>query len=131
MQKITIIREGFLMALLIRLAGRIVRLIFSFLTALLLMILRLLLPATLVVLGWLFSLLTTALVATVNGPRQSVESMASDWTRRLIAFGVSREHLDIAYRLCRFLATLVILLGWLLAAFFAVAFGRIVFGILT
>jgi hypothetical protein len=119
------------MALLGRIAWLVARLILSMLTILLHLLFRLLLRVLRLLLDGSFSLVTTALLATVSGPTQSIERMASEWTQRLLAFGVSPEHLYVAYRICRFLAALVIVLGWLVAALFTLVVIRVVSGILT
>jgi hypothetical protein len=119
------------MALLGRAVRLLARLVLALLAALLHFLLRLLLPVAFVLLDCLIRLMTTSLVATVSGPRQYIDRMASEWTRRLLVFGVSREHMDMAYLLCRCLAMLLIMLGWVIAFLFAVAAVRIVHGILS
>ena len=113
------------MAFLGRVTWIIARLTFTLFVRLLL---RLVLPIVSVLLGWLLSLVTTAFVATVNGPGQYSERLASEWTRQLLDLGVSRDHLDQTYILCRFLAASRIVLGWVVAALFTMVILRSIFG---
>ena len=76
----------------------------------------------------LHSLLVTTLMATVNGPRQYTDQLASEWTLQLINRGVSRDNLDQVYDLCRFLAGSMIVFGWVVSVAITVEILRIVFG---
>ena len=116
------------MALLGRFVLFIARLTFNFLVWLFVRLLRLLLPVIRTLLVWLLRLVTTAIVASATGPREYIERMASEWTRRLITLGVSGDHLDSAYRLCHLLAASTIVLGWIIVLLFSVAVIRVVFG---
>jgi hypothetical protein len=48
------------------------------------------------------------------GSSEATERIASGWTQRLIEMGVSTNHIDSAYKLCRFLVACLITLGWIL-----------------
>lgn len=104
------------------------RLAFRLLLVLLGVLMQLLLPILLIILRILRDLVSTSLSATIHGPRQFIERLASEWTQNLLDSGVSRDHLDQLYGLCRFLAGSKIILGWVVAALFTVAILRIVFG---
>ena len=92
------------------------------------LLIRLLLPVVLWVLRQLHSLLLTTLKATVNGPRQYTDRLASEWTRQLLDLGVPRDNLDETYILCRFLARSMIVFGWVVSVAITVEILRIVFG---
>jgi len=85
------------------------------------------LPLLLATLQLLHRLVFTSLTATVNGPRQYTERLASEWTRQFLALGIPRDNFDQVYSLCRVLAASQILLGWAIAALITVAILRIVF----
>ncbi|OGO37333.1 MAG: hypothetical protein A2W35_02560 [Chloroflexi bacterium RBG_16_57_11] len=76
-------------------------------------------------------LLSMSLAALVHGPGQFTERIAGEWTRTILNLGVSSEHLDRIYKLCRFLAGSMIVLGWAVAVLISLAILRIVFGIFT
>ena len=116
------------MNLLIRITLFIARLAFTILVKLIVAFIRLLWPFLLAVLRILGSLVSTSLTATVHGPSQFTERLASEWTRRLLDLGVSRDHLDHVHSLCRFLAVSMIVLGWVVTVLFTVAILRVVFG---
>jgi hypothetical protein len=69
-------------------------------------------PYILLTLRMLRRLMAMSLTATVIGPRQYVDRLASEWTQQLLGLGGLRDHLDQLYRLCHFLATSMIVLGW-------------------
>jgi len=117
------------MALLGRMIWFIVRMILKLIGRLLQLLFSLLIPVLSVLLRWSFRLMSLSLTATVHGPRQFTERLASEWTQRLLELGVSHDHLDQLYTLCRFLAASMIVLGWVVAALFTVAILRVVFGI--
>ena len=98
---------------------------------LLLRLLPVLFPFALAVFKRLFALMRFSLKALVTGPKQFIERLASEWTNWLLASGVSRDHMDNAYRFCLFLATSLIILGWVVTTLFLVAILRIVFGLFT
>lgn len=85
------------------------------------------LPLLLATLRMLRRLVWTSLTATVTGPGQYTERLASEWTRRLLALGIPRDNIDQLYNLCRLLAASQILLGWAIAALITLAILRIVF----
>lgn len=95
---------------------------------LLAMLIRLLLPLVFAALRMLRALVSMSLTATINGPRQFTDRLAAEWTQNLLVMGVSRDHLDETYILCRFLARTMIVLGWVIATLISVAILRIVFG---
>lgn len=73
-------------------------------------------------------LVFTSLTATVTGPTQFTDRLASEWTRRVLEMGIRPEDIDQVFRLCRFLVVSMIILGWLVATLFTVAVLRVVFG---
>ena len=89
---------------------------------------RFVLPLLVTTLRLLYTLAFTSLTASVQGPGQFTNLLASEWTRRLLELGVPREHFDQLYSLCRFFAASTILLGWLVTALFNVVVFRVVFG---
>jgi hypothetical protein len=102
--------------------------IFNLLIRLIWLLLQLLLPIVFVILGWLINLMATSFMATVSGPRHYIDRLASEWTWRLIAWGIDRENLDATFRFCRFAAMFMIVTGWAIAALFTVVVLRVVFG---
>jgi hypothetical protein len=104
------------------------RLILWLFLGLLGVLLRVLWPFFLATLRILHALVSRSLIAAVNGSGIYTEMLASEWTRRLIELGVSRDHLDELYGLCRFLAVAEIAIGWIIVALFAVLILRVVFG---
>jgi hypothetical protein len=75
-------------------------------------------------------LIFTSLSATVNGPTQFANHLAADWTHQVLELGLAHENIDQIFTLCRFLAGVSIVLGWVVSAFFIVAILRVVFGLL-
>ena len=116
------------MNLLLRLVLFIVRLISRLLIRILVVLIRLLIPFILAILRILRALVALSLTAIVYGPRQFTELLALEWTRRLLDLGVSRDHLDRLYSLCRCLVFSTIVLGWVVTILFTVAILRVVFG---
>jgi hypothetical protein len=102
--------------------------VFVLVSRLLIEIFRLLLPWLLAAIRWLFWLMRFSLTATVNGPRQFVDRLASEWTRRVLVLGVPPIHIDNAFRLCRFCAASLVVLGWVATILFTGFILRIVFG---
>jgi hypothetical protein len=88
------------------------------------------LPFILATVRVLRGLVFTSLVATVNGPTQYTDQLASEWTRQVLELGLARENIDVIYALCRFLAGISIVLGWIVSALFIVVVIRVVFGLL-
>jgi hypothetical protein len=118
------------MNLLIRVLRFFVILAFRLLLGLITVLARfLLLPIFLAVLRVLSRLVFTSFTSTLNGPRQYTDRLASEWTRRVLELGVSRDNIDRVFRLCRFLVASMIFLGWAVSALFTVAILRVVFGI--
>jgi hypothetical protein len=74
-------------------------------------------------------LVFTSLTATVTGPTEFTDRLASEWTRRVLEMGIRPEDIDRVFRLCRFLVASMIILGWLVATLFTVAVLRVVFGL--
>jgi hypothetical protein len=71
-----------------------------------------------------------SLTAIVIGPRQYVDRLAAEWTQRLLVLGGLRDHLDRLHQLCRFLAAIMVVLGWVVTTLLTVSILRVVFGIL-
>jgi len=114
------------------LLGRFIRFLavsaFRLTFALLTVIFRIIvLPFLLGTLRVLRSLVFSSLTATVNGPGQYTDRLASEWTRQLLELGISRDNIDQLYSLCHFLVASRILLGWGIAALITVGILRIVF----
>lgn len=123
------------MNLLGRLIRFVARMVFVWLFRLLTVILRLLLrflilPIVLFILRSIRRLIAMFISATVNGPSQFIDKLAKQWTLRLRNRGIANEDLDFAYRLCRFLAFVAVLTGWVVTVLFTVAILRVVFGYL-
>ncbi len=98
---------------------------------LLALLIRLLLPFLLAVLHLVGILVFTSLTAAAIGPGLFIERLSSQWTRRLLERGVSREYLDQLHSLCRFLVASLIAMGWIITTLFTVAILRVVFGYLN
>jgi hypothetical protein len=103
-------------------------LLFRFLLALLIALVRLLLPVLLVVFRALRHLVSMSFAATVHGTPQFIDRLAAEWTRRILEGGVPLDHIDPIYRFCRVVVGVLIMLGWLVSTFFTVEMLRIVFG---
>ncbi len=123
------------MDLFLRILGLIIRVTATLVANLLRQFLRLLLHLATIIFRWMFNLIAMAFVASVNGPRQYIERRAAEWTSRLLAHGMSRDHLDIAHHTSRIIITCMIVLGWMGTGFFMVTIGvifvvvfRVVFG---
>lgn len=116
------------MILLFRFIHFLIRSILAVVVWLLVALFQLLLPYLLAVLRMLLGLVSMSLSAAVQGPRIFIDRLASKWTQQLLNLGVSREHLDQLYNLCRFLAASMIVLGWVIATLFTVAVLRLFFG---
>ncbi len=108
----------FLSLLTLRLASRLAVVLF-----------HLLVPLVLRLLHLLWFLVAASFTATVIGPRQYVDRLGADWTGRLIASGLDRDHIDHLYTLCRLAVTARMVLGWVIAVLFTVFMLRLVFGI--
>ena len=102
-------------------------LLFRFLLALLIMLVRLLLPVLLMVLRGLRSLVSMSFTATINGPTRFIDRLAGEWTERIHEGANNREHIYEVYQLCRFVAGVLIVLGWLISTLFTVEILRVVF----
>ena len=116
------------MNLLLRFLRFIARCLFTLIIRLIFELLRLLLPLLLTLVRWIFALMRFSLTATVNNPRHFIDRLASEWTRWLLALGVSPIHIDNAYRFCRFFAASLVVLGWIATILFTGFILRIVFG---
>ena len=88
----------------------------------------LLLPILARIFRILADVIFSSIVAVVNGPRLYTEQRAAEWTENLILSGGDIEDIDRLYSLCRFGAWSIIILGWLLTAFFTVTVFRVVYG---
>ena len=116
------------------LLGRFIRFLvvsaFKLLLSLIAVIVRfVVLPILRSALRVLRGLVFTSLVATVNGPRQFTDRLASEWTLRVLDLGIQRDNVDQIYVLCRFLVGSRIVLGWVVAILFTVAVLRVVYGL--
>ena len=100
--------------------------VIRFLAALLVVLIRLLLPFVLAVLRVLRDLVSISFAATVNDPRQFIDRLASEWTRRIIELVDGRDHIDQIFSFCRLMAGTMIVLGWLVSILFTVAILRVV-----
>jgi hypothetical protein len=118
------------MNLLLKFSSFIIRLAFTILSRLLSILFQLLLPYILLLLRLLRRLMGISLSAIVTGPQRYMDRLAAEWTQQLIVMGGLRDHLDQVYGLCRFLATSLVVLGWVVTTLLTVAILRVVFGIL-
>ncbi len=91
---------------------------------------HLLAPVVLAVLRSLQSLIFMSMTAIVHGPAQYINRLASEWTRRLIERGASRDYIDEIYSLCQFTVTSMVVSGWAISAIFTLLILRVVFGYL-
>ena len=88
-----------------------------------------LLPALLVPLRALRALIFFSFSATVSGPMQYTDRVASEWTRRLLELGGSRDHMDQIFVFCHLAVWSLVALGWIVTVLFTVEIIRVVFGI--
>ena len=118
------------MSLFLRLLRFLALSAFNLLIRLIAVLIRfILLPILQATLRVLLALIFTSFAATVNGPRQFIDRLASEWTFWFLSLGVDRGSIDQIYRLCRFLVASRLILGWSVATLFTVAILRVVFGI--
>jgi len=129
------------MNLLFRFIRFLVSSIFHFLIAVVSAILRYLLvvlntifrfvlwPSLVAVLRIMRDLLFSSFTATITGPRQYTDRLASEWTLQILQLGISREYINQVHSLCVALSVSRIVLGWVIAALFTVAVLRVVFGL--
>ena len=115
------------MNLLLRFAQFLITVVFRLSVSLLAILFRLLLPVFLSLLSILRGLVFSSLTATVNGPGQYIDRLASEWTRQLLERGIPRDNIDQLYNLCHFLVAARIVLGWVIAALVTAGILRIVF----
>jgi len=87
-----------------------------------------LLPILLVVLRLLRDLIFLSFTATVNGPMQYTDRLSSEWTRRLLDLGGSRDHIDQIFVFCQLAVGSLVALGWIVTTLFTVEILRVVFG---
>ena len=87
-----------------------------------------LLPILMAVLRVLFSLIFFSFSATVSGPMQYTDRIASEWTRRLLDIGGSRDHIDQIFVFCQLAVGSLVALGWVVTVLFTVEILRVVFG---
>ncbi len=92
---------------------------------------RLLWPYVVQLLGLLRELIFFSLTAAVQGPATYSARAASNWTRQLLNLGADRSQMDEIYVFCRWLAELLIVLGWILTIFFTVEIVRLAFWFFT
>jgi hypothetical protein len=122
---------GAIMNLLFRYIRFLTILTFRISVRLVAFIFHLLLPIVLRILGLLQALIHMSFTATVQGPAQYTDRLASQWTRRLLDSGADRANIDEIYRFCRFLVGALIVLGWVVSGSITVEILRIVFGFFT
>src|SRR5829696_6011248 len=121
-------KSGRMVQTLKRTERRMMNLLLRLLLALLIVLFRLLLPVLLVVFRALRDLVSMSFAATVHGPPQFMDRLASEWTRRLLERGAPLDRIDPIYRFCRVMVGILIMLGWLISTFFTVQILRVVFG---
>lgn len=117
------------MNLTVRIIRFLASMVFRLLLVLIATAIHMLMPVVLAVLRSLRGLTVMSMTAMVHGPAQYTNRLASQWTRRLIELGASREYIDEIYGLCRFTAMSMICAGWVVSVLFSVAILRVVFGI--
>lgn len=118
------------MSLLVRMIRFLASWAFRLLLAVIATAIHLLAPMFLVVLRSLRNLIFMSMTATVHGPTQYSNRLASQWTRQLIEMGASREYIDQIYSLCRITVMSMICSGWIVSGVFTVAVFRVVYGFL-
>jgi len=117
------------MNLLFRLLRFLTITIFNLLLSLIALVFTLaVLPILIWVVRMLRGLVFLSFTATVNGPGEYTNQLASEWTRGFIERGFDRNRIDEIYSLCRFAAGSVIVLGWVVSILFTVTVLRVVFG---
>jgi len=115
------------MSLFLRLLRFLALSAFNLLIRLIAVLIRfILLPILQATLRVLLALIFTSFAATVNGPRQFIDRLASEWTRRIIELVDGRDHIDQIFSFCRLMAGTMIVLGWLVSILFTVAILRVV-----
>ena len=87
-----------------------------------------LLPILMAALRVLFTLIFFTFSATVSGPMQYTDRIASEWTRRLLDLGGSRDHMDQIFVFCQLTVGSLVALGWVVTVLFTVEILRVVFG---
>ena len=87
-----------------------------------------LLPVLLVILRAVSALIFFSFSATVSGPLQYTDRVASEWTRRLLELGSPRDHIDQIFVICQLAAGSLVALGWVVTTLFTVEILRVVFG---
>jgi len=102
--------------------------VLRFLVALLIVLIRLLLPVLLLGVRTLGGLVSMSFAATVNGPTEFIDRLAAEWTQRFIELGPPIDRLDQIFSFCRLTALSMIVLGWLISVLFTVEILRVVFG---
>src|SRR5260221_6282129 len=109
------------MNLLFRLLRFLTITIFNLLMSLIALIFSLVvLPLLVWIVQILRGLIFMSFTATVNGPGEYRNRLASEWTRGIIESGFDRNRIDEIYSLCRFVASSLIVLGWLISILFTV-----------
>ena len=117
------------MNLLFRLLRFLTVTIFHFLLSLIALIFTLaVLPLLTWVVRMLRGLVFLSFTATVNGPGEYTNQLASEWTRGFIERGFDRNRIDEIHSLCRFAAGSLIVLGWVVSILFTVTLIRVIYG---
>ncbi len=117
------------MNLLFRLLRFLTVTIFNLLLSLIALIFTLaVLPLLIWVVRMLRGLVFLSFTATVHGPGEYTNQLASEWTRGFIERGFDRTRIDEIYGLCWFGAASLIILGWVVSILFTVTVLRVVFG---
>ena len=122
-------KEGASMNLIIRFVRFLAVLAFNVLWRLSALFLQLiLLPVLLVILRAMSALIFFSFSATINGPMQYTDRVASEWTRRLLELGGLRGHIDHIFVFCQLIVGFLVALGWIVTVLFTVGILRVVFG---
>lgn len=124
------ITEGAIMSLLWRTLRFFVSAGIRLALALITVAIRVLAPVALSALRSLRNLIFMSMTATVHGPRQYANRLASQWTRQVIEMGASIEYIDEIYSLCHFTVMSMIVSGWIVSVVFTTIILRVVFGYL-
>ena len=88
-----------------------------------------LLPMLMAVVRVLRDLISFSFTATVNGPVQYTDRLASEWTRRLLELGGPRDQINLIFVFCQLAVGSLVALGWVVTFLFTVEILRIVFGL--
>ena len=122
--------EGVIMNLIMRFVRFLALLVLNLLLSLVAAAFRwLLLPILMTIFRALNGLIFISFAATISGPVQYTDRLASEWTRQLLDLGAPREHIDPIFVFCQLAVGFLVVLGWVVTTLFTVAVLRIVFGL--